>query len=123
MFAMRAQVFLIFAYNRALFVNHKHEKRMEKQASLNKQEILALRARAHHLNPVVMVGQHGLTEAVIRETETALRAHELIKVRVLGDERDERLLIGEELCAATGAQLVQHIGKLLVLYRERSDDE
>ena len=123
MFAMRAQVFLIFAYNRALFVNHKHEKRMEKQASLNKQEILALRARAHHLNPVVMVGQHGLTEAVIRETETALRAHELIKVRVLGDERDERLLIGEELCAATGAQLVQHIGKLLVLYRERPDDE
>ena len=96
---------------------------MEKQASLNKQEILALRARAHHLSPVVMVGQHGLTEAVIRETETALRAHELIKVRVLGDERDERLLIGEELCAATGAQLVQHIGKLLVLYRERSDDE
>ena len=96
---------------------------MEKQASLNKQEILALRARAHHLNPVVMVGQHGLTEAVIRETETALRAHELIKVRVLGDERDERLLIGEELCAATGAQLVQHIGKLLVLYRERVDDE
>ena len=87
---------------------------MEKQASLNKQEILALRARAHHLNPVVMVGQHGLTEAVIRETETALRAHELIKVR---------LLIGEELCAATGAQLVQHIGKLLVLYRERPDDE
>ena len=96
---------------------------MEKKPVLSKQEILALRARAHHLNPVVMVGQHGLTEAVIRETETALRAHELIKVRVLGDERDERLLIGEELCAATGAQLVQHIGKLLVLYRERADDE
>ncbi|WP_369583194.1 ribosome assembly RNA-binding protein YhbY [Kingella oralis] len=96
---------------------------MEKKPVLSKQEILALRARAHHLNPVVMVGQHGLTEAVIRETETALNAHELIKVRVLGDERDERLLIGEELCAATGAQLVQHIGKLLVLYRERADDE
>ena len=96
---------------------------MEKKPVLRKQEILALRARAHHLNPVVMIGQHGLTEAVIRETETALNAHELIKVRVLGDERDERLLIGEELCAATGAQLVQHIGKLLVLYRERADDE
>ena len=96
---------------------------MEKKPVLSKQEILALRARAHHLNPVVMIGQHGLTEAVIRETETALRAHELIKVRVLGDERDERLLIGDELCAATGAQLVQHIGKLLVLYRERADDE
>ena len=96
---------------------------MEKKPVLRKQEILALRTRAHHLNPVVMIGQHGLTEAVIRETETALNAHELIKVRVLGDERDERLLIGEELCAATGAQLVQHIGKLLVLYRERADDE
>ena len=96
---------------------------MEKQPVLSKQEILALRARAHHLSPVVMVGQHGLTEAVIRETETALRAHELIKVRVLGDDREERLLISEELCAATQAQLVQHIGKLLVLYRERSDDE
>ena len=96
---------------------------MEKKPVLSKQEILALRARAHHLNPVVMIGQHGLTEAVIRETETALNAHELIKVRVLGDERDERLLIGDELCAATGAQLVQHIGKLLVLYRERADDE
>ena len=96
---------------------------MEKKPVLSKQEILALRARAHHLNPVVMIGQHGLAEAVIRETETALNAHELIKVRVLGDERDERLLIGEELCAATGAQLVQHIGKLLVLYRERVDDE
>ena len=96
---------------------------MEKKPGLSKQEILALRARAHHLNPVVMIGQHGLTEAVIRETETVLNAHELIKVRVLGDERDERLLIGEELCAATGAQLVQHIGKLLVLYRERADDE
>ena len=96
---------------------------MENKPVLSKQEILALRARAHHLNPVVMIGQHGLTEAVIRETETALNAHELIKVRVLGDERDERLLIGEELCAATGAQLVQHIGKLLVLYRERVDDE
>ena len=96
---------------------------MEKKPVLSKQEILALRARAHHLNPVVMIGQHGLTEAVIRETETALRAHELIKVRVLGDDREERLLICEELCAATQAQLVQHIGKLLVLYRERSDDE
>lgn len=71
---------------------------MEKKPVLSKQEILALRARAHHLNPVVMVGQHGLTEAVIRETETALRAHELIKVRVLGDERDERLLLAK-LCA------------------------
>lgn len=90
---------------------------------LNKQEILALRARAHHLNPVVMVGQRGLTDAVIQETDTALRAHELIKVRVFGDEREERIAICEALCEAVDAQLVQHIGKLLVLYRERRDED
>ncbi|QMT30575.1 ribosome assembly RNA-binding protein YhbY [Alysiella filiformis] len=93
------------------------------EKTLSKQDKLALKARAHHLNPVVMVGQRGLTEAVIQETETALRAHELIKVRVFGDEREERLNICAELCAATGAQLIQHIGKLLVLYRKNEDEK
>ena len=90
---------------------------------LNKKQILEMRAKAHGLNPVVMVGQNGLTDAVIRETDTALRAHELIKVRVLGDEREHRLAVCEGLCAATGAQLVQHIGKLLVLYRKREEEQ
>ena len=96
---------------------------MVDKKSLNKQEIVELKARAHHLNPVVMVGQKGLTESVIAETDTALRAHELIKIRVLGDDRAEREERGNALCAATDAQLVQHIGKLLVLYRERTEDE
>ncbi len=90
---------------------------------LTKQDIVELKARAHHLNPVVMIGQKGLTEAVVQETDTALRAHELIKVRVLGDDRAERIAICEELCAATQAQLVQHIGKLLVLYRKNEDEK
>lgn len=93
-----------------------------KKRPLDRQQILALRARAHHLNPVVMVGQRGLTEAVIRETETALEAHGLIKVRIFGDERGERIAIAQDLCAATGAELVQHIGKLAVLFREPEDD-
>ena len=96
---------------------------MVDKKSLNKQEIVELKARAHHLNPVVMVGQKGLTESVIAETDTALRAHKLIKIRVLGDDRAEREAIGNALCAATDTQLVQHIGKLLVLYRERTEDE
>jgi len=113
-----------FSRTIAIFVSHGNCLKMSNiEPLLTKQEITELKARAHHLNPVVMVGQKGLTNAVIAETRQALHAHELIKVRVLGDERDERLLIGEALCAATGAQLVQHIGKLLVLYRERSDDE
>ncbi|ASP17118.1 RNA-binding protein, YhbY family [Neisseria sp. oral taxon 020 str. F0370] len=86
-------------------------------------QILALKARAHHLHPVVMIGQHGLTEAVIKETDAALAAHELIKVRVAGDDRAERVAVAEALCGATGAFLVQHIGKLLVLWREKQDEE
>lgn len=85
---------------------------------LNTKEILALKARAHHLNPVVMIGQHGLTPSVIKETDAALTAHELIKVRVLGDDRQERVAICNALCEAVDAQLVQHIGKLLVLWRK-----
>ena len=96
---------------------------MENQKTLTKQQITELKARAHHLNPVVMIGQKGVTEAVINETHNALNAHELIKVRVLGDDRQERIAMCEELCAATGAHLVQHIGKLLVLYREPTDKE
>ena len=86
-------------------------------------QILALKARAHHLNPVVMIGQHGLTDAVIKETDAALAAHELIKVRVAGDDRAERVAAAEALCEATGAFLVQHIGKLLVLWREKQNEE
>jgi putative RNA-binding protein, yhbY family len=86
--------------------------------TLSKQQIIEMRARAQSLNPVVMVGQKGLTEAVLRETDSALNAHGLIKVRVFGDEREERTAIADTLCRELGAQLVQHIGKLLVLYRE-----
>ncbi len=89
---------------------------------LTTREILELKARAHHLNPVVMVGQHGLTESVIKETDAALTVHELIKVRVLGDDRAERIAICEALCEAVDAQLVQHIGKLLVLWRENTEN-
>ncbi|MFC3874063.1 ribosome assembly RNA-binding protein YhbY [Neisseria musculi] len=89
---------------------------------LTTQEILTLKARAHHLNPVVMVGRHGLTESVIKETDTALAAHELIKVRISGDDRAERTAICQALCEAVNAQLVQHIGKLLVLWRKNTDN-
>ena len=79
----------------------------------------ALKAAAHHLNPVVMIGQEGLTEAVIRETDRSLRAHELIKVRVAGDDRETRQAILEALCEALNCAPVQSIGKLLVLFRPK----
>jgi len=75
------------------------------------------RAHAHHLDPVVMIGGDGLTDAVIKETDSALKAHGLIKVRVLGDDRAAREAIFAELCDRLDAAPIQHIGKLLVLWR------
>jgi RNA-binding protein len=86
-------------------------------------ERLALRGRAHHLNPVVLLGAAGLTEAVVKETDRALAAHELIKVRIPGDDRNEREAIGAQLAERLGAARVQVIGKLLVLYRPRPEHE
>jgi putative YhbY family RNA-binding protein len=83
----------------------------------------ALRARAHHLHPVVMVADAGLTPQVSREIEANLRSHELIKIRVFGDDRAAREALASAICEETGAQPVQHIGKILVLYRERPAEE
>lgn len=85
--------------------------------SLSAEEKRNLKARAHGLKPVVLIGDKGLTDAVIEETNTALMAHGLIKIRVTGDDRASRIAISEKICTETGAQLIQHIGKLLVLYR------
>ncbi len=82
-----------------------------------------LRSQAHGLDPVVMIGDSGLTPAVIKETDAALNAHGLIKVRVLGDDRDARLSYYETLCEQLGAAPVQHIGKLLLLYRPKKEKE
>lgn len=88
----------------------------------------AHRAEAHHLDPVVMIGNDGLTAAVKKETDAALNAHGLIKVRVLGDDRESREAIYQQLADELGAAPIQHIGKLLVLWRpkpkkEKAEDE
>ncbi len=77
----------------------------------------ALRAKAHHLHPVVAIGQHGLTPAVLREIDVNLRAHELIKVRAFSDIRGEREAMLGQICAKLDAAPVQHIGKLIILWR------
>ena len=77
------------------------------------------RALAHHLNPVILIGADGLTDAVMRETDQALRAHGLIKVRVQNDERTEREAMLTRLTETLSAAAVQHIGKLLVLWRPK----
>ncbi len=76
-----------------------------------------IRAQAHHLEPVVRIGGEGLTPAVIKETDAALKAHGLIKVRVFSDERDTREEMLARLCDELNAAPIQHIGKLLILWR------
>ena len=79
-----------------------------------------LKARAHALDPVVLIGGDGLTSAVVAEIERSLKSHELIKIRVSAD-RPGREAILEEICRRTGAQAVQHIGRVLVIFRENPD--
>lgn len=98
------------------------------QIELTPAERKAHRAEAHHLDPVVMIGGDGATEAVKKEVDHALNAHGLIKVRVLGDDRAARDAIYQSLADELNAAPVQHIGKLLVLWRPkpakvRAEDE
>jgi len=81
----------------------------------------ALKARAHALEPTVLVGSGGLTAAVAGEIDRSLSAHELIKVRVTGDDRAAREGILTRICEDLNAAPVQHIGKILVVYRPKPD--
>lgn len=81
----------------------------------------ALRAEAHGLNPVVMIGEASLTENVVKEIAASLDAHGLIKVRVFGDDREARVAMYDQIATDLDAAQVQHIGKLLVLYRPKKE--
>ena len=76
-----------------------------------------LKGLAHSRQPVVMIGNNGLTPAVLKEIDLALGVHELIKIKAASDEADTRRAWLAEICAATGAAPVQQIGKVLVIYR------
>jgi RNA-binding protein len=82
-----------------------------------------LKARAHGLDPVVQIGTAGLTDAVVAEADRALTAHELIKVRIVGDDRAERAALGDDLAARVEAQVVHRVGKVLILFRPRPEEE
>ena len=98
------------------------------QIVLTTQQRKVHRAEAHHLSPVVMIGADGLSAAVLREADAALNAHGLIKIRVLGDDRDAREQMYQQIADELNAVPIQHIGKLFVLWRpipekEREIDE
>ena len=91
--------------------------------TLSSSERQKLKALAHKLDPVVSIGGKGLTEAVIAEIDFALKSHELLKVRAGAMDRHEREEAMSSICARTGAEAVQHIGKIFVLYRKKPEQE
>ncbi|RUR13968.1 ribosome assembly RNA-binding protein YhbY [Legionella sp. km772] len=81
----------------------------------------SLKAQAHHLKPVILLGAKGLTEAVIAETDLALNAHELIKVKINGAEKEDRIEMTNALCQQLEAELVQMIGHTAIIYRKNKE--
>ena len=89
---------------------------------LTARESARLKARAHALEPVVQIGNSGVTDNLVAEVDRALTAHELIKVRIPLEDREEHATIGAELCARTGAAAVHLVGKVIILWRPRPKD-
>jgi len=89
--------------------------------SLTSQQVRALRAESHRLNlkPVVMIGQHGLSESVLIELEQTLAHHELIKVRVSAQDKAEKKELNAEICEKLKADLIQSIGHVIVIFRKK----
>ncbi|MBT3277392.1 ribosome assembly RNA-binding protein YhbY [Candidatus Thioglobus sp.] len=81
-----------------------------------------LRSKGHSLKPVVMLGQHGLTEGVLAELASSLETHELLKIKVRGDDREDKQRIIDEIIKTTQAHLVQVIGNIMVIYRAFDED-
>jgi putative YhbY family RNA-binding protein len=91
-------------------------------AALTSRERAHLKSRAHTLEPVVRIGHAGVTPGVVAEVDRALTAHELIKVRIDSPDREARVAIGAEICAATDAAAVHKVGKILIIWRPRPEE-
>ncbi|MDH5483816.1 MAG: ribosome assembly RNA-binding protein YhbY [Gammaproteobacteria bacterium] len=89
--------------------------------SLSRTQIKYLLSLTHKLNPVVSIGQNGITENVINELEIALNYHELVKIKIAGEDREARQAMIETLCKRTAAEKVQAIGKTLTLFRRNPE--
>lgn len=92
--------------------------RIKTQPALNPHDIRELKSKLHHLKPIVIIGNNGLTDAVIQEIDRALSDHELIKVRADVSKNDELAAISDKICASTKSTLIQTIGHIIAVYRK-----
>ena len=104
---------ICFCYNESFLISGYFS-----MAALSIQERKRLRQIGHALNPVVMLGDKGLTETVVEELNRALNDHELIKVKIAGEDREARAATITEIATASGAEVVQTIGKIALLYKK-----
>jgi RNA-binding protein len=86
--------------------------------AITEQQRRKLKKLVHHLKPVVLLGQKGLSEPVLNEIEIALETHELIKIKLSGEDRDARRSIIETICEKTGSELIHTIGHVAAFYRK-----
>lgn len=91
------------------------------QIVITSKERSALRSAAHDLNPVVLIGDKGLTQAVLQEIEVHLNAHELIKVKVSGKDKAQRNELLENICTSLNCAPIHHLGHILILYRPKPE--
>lgn len=96
---------------------------MSKNKTLTNTQKKFLKGIAHGLNPIIMIGANGVTESLMTELETSLAHHELLKIKMAVNDRDDRKQILEHILQETGAELVQTIGKTLVIFRQNEDTE
>ncbi len=89
---------------------------------LSKNQIKFLRGKCHALNPIVMVGQKGITPQLLKELDIALDQHELVKIKIAAEDRESTLGMMDEICAREGTERIQHIGKTLTVFR-RNDQK
>jgi len=89
--------------------------------TLSKQQRQSLKTKAHHLKPLIRIGQKGITDSLIEETTQTLDRHELIKIHIAGDDRQQRNDYAETLATRCEAIIVNQIGKTCVLFKEKND--
>lgn len=96
---------------------------MSKNKTLTNTQKKFLKGIAHGLNPVIMIGANGVTESLMTELESSLSHHELLKIKMAVNDRDDRKKILEYILQETGAELVQTIGKTIVIFRQNDETE